>query len=502
MFEPNYESFLKHYACPDWFRDAKFGIFLHWGINSVPGHNGHYARFMYLQEEPADKEGRGWADWGKDVYRHHCDTYGHPSKFGYKDFLDLWKAEKFDAVELGTFFKDIGARYVVPVAVHCDNFDNWDSAHQRYNSVNMGPRRDIIGEWKHACKKLDLRFGVSTHMNDGHDHVFFQGETDTTGPLAGVPYDTVDPAFEDLYGRRTPDRKRLRPEFGAEYEARHFDLLDKYHPDLLYFDGKLPYGEHGMNVAARFFNQNREDHDGRLEAVLNLKHGFPEGAAVHDIERGQSSELRDLPWQTDTTINTGWFYLGEGVHETTAHGSEAAMDVGEGGMILSGGMCVQNLCDIVSKNGNLLLNVGQRADGSLPERLRRELEIIGRWLSTNGEAIYQTRPWKIYGEGPTQVGDGFSSEPTTPFTTDDIRFTTRDGVMYVIVLGALKDKISVRSLGMDAPQQPGRISRITMLGSEAPVSWEQTKSSLDISPPKELPSEHACVFRIEGAITK
>ena len=500
MFEPTFDSLAKHYTCPDWFRDAKFGIFLHWGVNSVPGFNGHYARFMYLQEEPADKEGRGWADWGADVYAHHCQTYGHPSQFGYKDFLSLWKAEKFDAAELGALFKSIGARYIVPVAVHCDNFDNWDSTHHSYNSVSMGPRRDIVGEWQRACAALGLRFGVSTHMNDSHDHRFFQGETDTTGPLAGVPYDTVDPEFEDLYGRRTPDRKRLHPGFGAEYEARHIDLLDRYHPDLLYFDGGLPYNEHGLNVAAHFLNQNLADHDGALEAVLNLKHGFPEGAAVHDVERGQSSILRELPWQTDTTINSGWFCLGDDGREIGLDGGEAAMRAGDGDLLLDGPMCIQNLCDIVSKNGNLLLNVGQRADGSLPDRYRRELEAIGEWLAINGEAIYGTRPWKIYGEGPTEVGDGFLSEPSTPFTTEDIRFTTRGDVLYAMVMGAPERTATIHALGTGSSPQPGRAANITLLGSAEDIAWEQKESSLEIAIPRALPSEHANVFRIEGII--
>lgn len=499
-FEPTFGSFVEHYTCPDWFRDAKFGIFLHWGLNTVPGFNGHYARFMYLQHEPEDPEGRGWAEWGKDVYAYHCRTFGHPSTFGYKDFIPLWKAEAFDPMELGALFKRIGARYVVPVAVHCDNFDCWDSAHQPFNSVRMGPRRDIIGEWKAACGTLDLRFGVSSHMNNGHDHVFFQGEADTTGPLAGVPYDTVDPAYADLYGRRTPDRKRLGPGFGQEWENRHLDLVDKYQPDLFYFDGPLAYEAHGLRVGAHFYNRNLEQHGGRLEAVLNLKHGFPEGAAVHDIERGQSSTLRELPWQTDTTLNSGWFYLGGGERVIKVHGGEAAMAVGDSDLILTGPVCIQNLCDIVSKNGNLLLNAGQRADGSLPEHLVRELEVIGDWLSVHGEAIYETRPWKIFGEGPTPVGDGYGSEPTSLFTTEDIRFTTLGDTLYVMVLGGPREVVRVPSLGTGSAQQPGRVSRVTLVGSDAPVAWQQTAEALTLDPPAELPSEHAAVFRVQGVI--
>ena len=178
-FKPDFES-LKQYQCPEWFRDYKFGIFLHWGVNSVPGFNGHYGRYMYWQSKPENVEGTGWSEKGSDVYDHHVKNYGHPSKFGYKDFIPMWKAEKFDADKLAKFFKKIGAKYVVPMAVHHDNFDNWDSKYHKWNSVNMGPKRDIIGEWKKACQDNDLRFGVSSHFNGGHENVFFQGASDFT----------------------------------------------------------------------------------------------------------------------------------------------------------------------------------------------------------------------------------------------------------------------------------------------------------------------------------
>ncbi|MCG8684015.1 MAG: alpha-L-fucosidase, partial [Desulfobacterales bacterium] len=309
-FKPDFES-LKQYRCPEWFRDYKFGIFLHWGVNSVPGFNGHYGRYMYWQSKPENVEGTGWNEKGSDVYDHHVKNYGHPTKFGYKDFIPMWKAEKFDANKLARLFKKIGARYVVPMAVHHDNFDNWDSKHHKWNSVNMGPKRDIIGEWKKACQDNGMRFGVSSHFNGGHENVFFQGATDFTGPLAGVPYDSADPKYEDFYFKRTEDRKKILPEFGKEFLKRHLDLIDKYEPDLLYFDGGLPYGENGLKVAAHFYNRNMKAHDGRLEGVLNLKRGFPEGAATLDMEKGQADSLRELPWQTDTTINDGWFYIGD-----------------------------------------------------------------------------------------------------------------------------------------------------------------------------------------------
>lgn len=502
-FEPTWES-LSQYECPEWFRDIKFGIFLHWGLNSVPGINGHYARHMYWQEKPVPVKGTGWTKDTPAIYKHHVKTYGHPSEFGYKDFIPMWKAENFDANQLATFFKSIGARYVVPVAVHHDNFDNWNSIHHRWNSANMGPKKDIVGDWKKACEEHGLRFGVSTHFNGGHEHVFFQGSTDATGPLAGVPYDTLDPEYEDLYGKRTPDHRKILPEFGDEFLKRHLQLIDDYEPDLLYFDGPLPYGDAGMQVAAHFHNTSIKKH-GTQSGVLNLKRGFPDGAATLDIEKGQADKLRAKPWQTDTTINPGWFYLGntdeidgiesfeqsyERSHNNEGKSSELRMDAA---------LIIDNLVDIVSKNGNMLLNVGQKADGSISPIYIEELKKVGAWLELNGEAIYGSRPWKNFGEGPTQIKTGYDTEPLKPWSAKDIRFTTKGDTIFAIALDWPDEDLIIKSLSTQELSLE-EITSIKLIGDKTSLKWERTNEGLIIKLPKKKSGNFAHVFKITSKI--
>ena len=481
-FAPDWQS-LQQYECPSWFRDAKLGIFMHWGVNSVPAYDGHYGRWMYIQDPNEAKPMH-------QVYAHHVKTYGHPSTFGYKDFVPMWQAEKWDPDALLRFYKEIGARYIVPVAVHCDNFDNYDSTHQPWNSVRMGPKRDIIGEWKQTAEKHGLRFGVSSHVGDWAQ-VWYARASDTAGPLKGVPYDVMDANYAGLYGDRGNDRTKLQAGFAENWYRRTKELVDKYRPDLLYFDGRLPYAEpHGLKLAAHFYNANTAWHGGRLEAVLNLKHGFPEGAVVHDIEKGQAKVLRERPWQTDTTINSGWFYQ----ERPYGDGFEMAS-----GFYLDETVLIDNLVDIVSKNGNLLLNVGLRADGSLPDGQRAILQALGDWLALNGEAIFATRPWIKYGEGPTQIETGFNTEPRSPWDHRDIRFTTRGKVLYAIGLDWPDGgSFTIESLS-DREAALGHIESITLLGHRGPLRWQRDARGLTISLPQTKPCKYAYVFKITPA---
>jgi alpha-L-fucosidase len=470
-FQPSWES-LKQYQCPDWFRDAKYGIFMHWGLPSVtdetrPFGTGHYARGMYNQH------GKDAPPHCKDIYDWHVKRYGHPSKFGYKDFIPLWRAERFDADALVAFYKKSGARYIVPVAVHHDNFDVYDSSLHRWNAAAMGPKRDILREWKEAAQKHGLRFGASSHLDRAPAFLAASHGSDYEGPLKGVPYDGADPALADFY------LKGVSPEsWQRTWYLRTKEIVDKYQPDLLYFDGGLPFGEYGLSLAAELYNSNIARNGGRNEAVLNLKRAPEERAYVHDIERGQSDALRALPWQTDTTLISGWFY----------HKAELEM---------TAPVVVANLVDIVSKNGNLLLNVGLKPDGTIPTNQREVLEAVGQWLAVNGEAIYGTRPWTVYGEGPTIVKAGAMNEPRAGFTAADIRFTTKGDSLYIFVLGRPASG-SATVAALASGRGLNTVKSLTLLGSREPIAFARDQTGLRISFPAQLADQPVYVFKVDA----
>ena len=259
-FNSSQES-LKNYQCPQWFRDAKFGIWAHWGPQAVPGNGDWYARKMYEE--------------GSNDYIHHLNNYGHPIKTGYKDIIPLWKAEKWDPDRLMQLYKEAGARYFVAQAVHHDNFDNWNSKYHHWNAVLMGPHKDIVGVWQTGARKQGLRFGISEHL--GASYTWFQAShgSDKLGPLAGVPYDGADPQFWDLYHPPAAPGDKCwyskDPNWAQEWFARIYDVLDQYHPDLLYSDGGIPFGEVGRTLIAEFYNANIQQHGGNLQAVYNCK---------------------------------------------------------------------------------------------------------------------------------------------------------------------------------------------------------------------------------------
>lgn len=462
---------LDRYQTPDWFRDAKFGIWSHWGQQAVPRAGDWYARNMYI--------------YGTPQYEHHLKTYGHPSKSGYKDIIPLWKAEKFDPEALMALYAKAGAKYFVSMGVHHDNFDLWDSKYHRWNAVNMGPHRDIVGDWRKAALKAGLRFGVSEHLgasfgwfgtSHGHDEVF---------PLLGVPYDGADPQYQDLY--HAPHDEVFGPgqawytkntAYHQEWFNRITDLVTRYQPDLLYTDGGIPFGATGRTLVANFYNANIQRH-GKLEAVYNHKDigsgEFLRKAGVQDVERGVMNGIQPLPWQTDTSMGD-WFYS-EGYHYKTTQ------DV------------VTMLADIVSKNGNLLLNVVQYPDGSLPPESRKFLDEMAVWIGVNGEAIYGTRPWKVFGEGPTKTEGGAFKE-NAGYTAADIRFTAKGGALYAITLGQPKGQVRIASLGAHAGLETRPVKSVTLVGTSAPLRWKQQDDALVIDVPASLPTGIASSFRI------
>ena len=468
-FKGTVES-LKQYQCPDWFRDGKFGIWAHWGPQAVPGDGDWYARKMYWE--------------GDGDYVDHLKIYGHPSKSGYKDIIPLWKAEKWDPDHLMALYKAAGAHFFVAQAVHADNFDNWNSKYHKWNSVNMGPHKDMVGLWQQAAQKQGLRFGVSEHLGGSFNWFQDSHGSDKNGPLAGVPYDGANPAYWDLY--HLPAKPGYDgwyshdPRWIQEWYARIYDLIDQYKPDLLYSDGGLPFEEAGRTIVAQLYNVSIKNNGGKLEAVYNCKE-YLAGNSVQDVERGGMNDIQPYPWQTDTSTGD-WFY---NKHE----GYKSSDEV------------IHTLMDIVSKNGNLLLNVVLYPDGSLPPEMESFLSEMADWMKINGEAIFGTRPWTIYGEGPASSIKQGAFNDNVPFTAKDIRFTRKKDDIYATALGTPSGSVVIHALASDSPLVKGDPTSVTLLGAADPVKWSRTAEGLIIQLPETLPCKSAISFRISGLST-
>ncbi|HEX8465179.1 MAG TPA: alpha-L-fucosidase [Abditibacterium sp.] len=471
-FQGTAES-LKQYQAPDWFRDAKFGIWSHWGPQAVPRQGDWYARRMYLPNDSS--------------YAHHLKTYGHPSVHGYKDIIPLWRAEKWDPDALMALYARAGAKYFVSMGVHHDNFDLWNSRFHAWNAVNMGPHRDVVGDWKRAAQKFGMRFGVSEHL--GASYAWFQAShgADRTGPFAGVPYDGANPKFQALYqSNANPPFVGGRswyttlPASQQNWYQRISDLVDRYQPDLLYTDGGIPFGEVGRSLIAHLYNSNIRK-KGQLEAVYSYKNigsgEFIPGAGVLDVERGGLNGISAQPWQTDTSI--GDWYYSDGYRYKVAE------------------QVIHQLADVVSKNGNLLINVVQYADGSLPPEPQEFLREMAQWMPINGEAIYGTRPWTTYGEGPTRGRAGNFNE-NTAYTPQDIRFTTKNGAIYALTLGIPTETVRIKSLATGSGFVSGEPTNVTLLGFKGQLKWNRSADGLEIQVPANLPLKHALAFKISG----
>jgi len=467
-FQANWDS-LKHYKVPEWYQDAKFGIFIHWGAYSVPAFGSEwYPREMYHQ--------------GSKEFKHHVATFGPQSKFGYKDFIPLFKAEKFDAKAWAELFRKSGAKYVMPVGEHHDGFPMYNSDLTDWCAAKMGPKRDVVGELAGAVRAAGLHFGVSSHRAE---HYFFLNygrafDSDVRDPQYAAFYGPAHVGVSELkngmHWNGNPD-----PVYLNDWLARTAEMVDKYHPEIVWFDWWIETKEfepYLQKFASYYYNDAAKR--GSTAAINSKFDAYPQGTAVLDIERGQLDKPESRFWQTDTSISIkSWGYI-----ENDSFRSPQSL--------------IHQLIDIVSKNGCLLLNVGPKSDGTIPEQEQKILLDMGHWLSVNGEAIYGTRPWTIYGEGPTKVvGGSFNDTATKAYKSEDIRFTTKGNALYAIALGWPDNgKFTIKALAQGAAEKLGTISKIELVGSPATVKWARNANGLQLEVPGAKTGEYAWVFRI------
>ena len=467
-YHPDWRS-LEKYQVPEWYKDAKFGIFIHWGVYSVPAFGDEwYPRNMYRE--------------GSEEYKHHLATYGPLSEFGYKDFIPMFKAEKFDPQQWVQLFQEAGAKYVVPVFEHHDGFAMYNSDLSDWTAAKMGPHRDVGGELAKAVRAAGLHFGASSHRIE---HDFFLGEgrkidSDVNNRKYAEFYGPAEQRIQHKKDTLLEDWTYVSDGYLDDWLARSAEIVEKYHPDLIWFDwwiGQPDARKHLLKFSSFYYN-----HMAGLGGVgvINYKYdAMEEHSAVLDIERGQLDGIRDSYWQTDTSIsNDSWGYIKNDHFKTPE-------------------FIVHELIDIVSKNGNLLVNVGPRSDGTIPEEVQNVLLDIGSWLKINGEAIYGTRPWTKYGEGPTNViGGAFHDTETTPFTDRDFRFTRKGKDLYAIELAwPAAGEAVIESLGTGKPGAK-KINSVALLGYNNTLQYEQREDGLHIHVPGKSVGKYAYAFKI------
>jgi len=501
-FKPTWES-LQNYRTPDWYRNAKFGMWAHWGPQCEPEAGDWYARSMYQE--------------GSRQYKFHLQKYGHPSKFGFKDVINEWKAANWNPEELVSLYKNAGARYFMAMANHHDNLDLYNSKYQKnWNSIKVGPKKDLIGGWAIAAKNNGLPFGVSIHASHAWRWYESAQRSDKTGEYAGISYDGkltkadgkgkwwegLDP--QELYAQNHPlsedslNDNSIHRQWGwgngvyppskayvEKFYNRTIDLINRYNPDVVYFDdSQLPFwpvSDAGLRIAAHLYNKSIKDH-GELRAVINGKvlDEDQRKAMVWDIERGQANEIQPLPWQTDTCIG-GWHY-DRGLYDRNGYKTSKTV--------------IQTLVDIVSKNGNLMLNIPVRGNGTIDEKERKIVEEIGVWMKANSESIYDTRPWKIFGEGPAQQAaaalnaQGFNEGKGKPFTSEDIRFVTKGDVLYATGMDRPENgKMAIKSLAKNSIHFPKEIQKLEWVPTKQPLAFERNEDALIVSLPENNASQ-------------
>lgn len=482
-FEPSFES-LTQFECPKWFKDAKFGIWSHWGPQSVPMFGDWYARKMYIE--------------GSDCYKYHLRHYGHPSEFGYKDICKLWKAEKFDADALMDLYYRAGARYFVAQAMHHDNFFNYDSKVNGFNSVNIGPERDICMEWKNAAKKRGLPFGLTEHLGASFSWWAVNKGADKYGPYAGVPYDGNDPDCPFYYDNgehydKNSESYKVDPWYTQNEKFHQYwldtmkELIDRFEPDLLYSDGALPFGTHwentstyvsnayskGLTAVSYLYNKSIEKH-GENRAVYTQKDRSKQiySVGVLDIEKSQLAGISPDVWQTDTCIGN-WFY-------------DVRQDYKKPGHI------IEMLIDIISKNGVMLLNILQRPDGSIDKEAVYILEELEKWFKICAEAVYATEPWRVAAEGESAVIINRFQEDKVAWRSSDFRFVSKDNFVYAYMMAVDENRTAV----IKSFNESEKVKSVTLLG-HGKVEFSQAFGILTVKLPEEMPTNYTNCLKIE-----
>lgn len=472
-YKDNWRSLSGH-KTPEWYYRDKLGIFIHWGIYSVPAYgNEWYSRAMY--------------DDNVREFQHHIDTYGPQNEFGYKDFIPMFKGEKFDANAWVSLFKRAGARFVMPVCEHHDGFAMYDTEFNRWNATLMGPMRDVAGELKAACQEQGLTFCASTHRAE---HYFFMN----TGRV--FDSDVNDDRYRDFYGPAyhcpeldartmcdsTADTFSVPPtdEWMEDWMVRTCELIDRYQPRILYFDWWIhnqAFKPYLKKICAYYYNRALE---WGVEVTINYKHeAFPPSVATFDVERGALTDISPIPWQTDTAIGLqSWGYVADNKFKKSRQ-------------------IICELIDIVSKNGMLLLNIGPRADGTITDEETQVLTDLGDWLATNGEGIYGTTPWTKFGEGSANNEGGyFSDSKETQFTAEDFRFTFKDCCLYAFQMRPDGDTVVIRSLGLQG-HHDFLLGDISVLGDNSIVATSRTREGLAIQLDHAPTSDLPLCFKIE-----
>ncbi|MCT4586823.1 MAG: alpha-L-fucosidase [Carboxylicivirga sp.] len=510
--EPTWEELSAQYEFPQWFLEARFGIWLHWGAQTQPAEGGGwYARHMYQKDV-------GRETWGKGAYDYHVKTYGHPSEKGFKDVINEWKAEKLDADALMKYIKGLGAKYFMIMANHHDHFDNFNSTHHEWNSVIVGPKKDIVGEFEKAAKKYQLPFCVSSHDDRYKEWWLPAFGADIEGPKKGIVYDGrhtkadgagkwwegMDPA--NLYGVAPEFRtKDWHKKVDTNWMNRHIELVTKYDVDLLWFDGyDFPYGKYGKELCRTYYYHSLKKHGKIKAAVAGKFHGEP--ATIKDVERGGTNEIVNVPWQGTLTFG-GWFYK---ENKPSRHNARTT---------------IENLVDVISKNGNLLLNIELYPDGTIPPKHKAIIDEVGEWVNLNGEAIYATKPWLEFGDNlfsdeellkeggaigeldlevlkKNKKKEHFNERTITaePYRHNEVRFTTKGNDLFVFVLNPKAGKIELPTLGFETKFNNKKVKSIQLLGGTKKVKFKQYNDKLVLNVPKARANEYTAVFKLADVL--